>query len=109
MNRRLTAWIVIVALLTGIGFPVHATRHASPGSGDFCSSNAPHPPAAPAPAHDVQCDACCGCGAAPAAAASPVANAAVAIAPVRVALVEAAPAARISPTIVRARGPPSFA
>lgn len=78
MRRRLTAWIVLFAMLTGIVVPAHAyanhARAAAPGA-DFCTTAKPvdaaadaaanaaaKAPASPERDHAVQCDTCCGCG-----------------------------------------------
>ncbi len=124
MRHRLTAWMALFAMLTGIALPAHAyanhQRNAVPGA-DFCTTvkpvdvavNASGAAAAEAPAppdhhHAVQCDTCCGCGGAAAAPALPGTTsplAATLVAPL------AAPTARQSAVTgrARARGPPALA
>jgi hypothetical protein len=74
MSRRITAWMALLAMLSGLGLPLHAyaqlARAGGPG-GDLCTAGkmGQSTPASPDRQHATACDMCCGCaadGAAPA-------------------------------------------
>jgi len=87
MRHRLTAWMALFAMLTGIALPAHAYRiHAAKGlaGADFCTTvklpdgatgNSANATADAPPSqerdHAIQCDSCCGCGGVAAAPALP--------------------------------------
>jgi hypothetical protein len=81
MSRRITAWMALVAMLSGLGLPLHAyAQHAGadgPGN-DFCTAgkSGKSAPALPDRVHATPCDMCCGCASDGAASAS-IAHAAV--------------------------------
>jgi hypothetical protein len=66
MSRRITAWMALLAMLSGLGLPLHAyaqhARAGSPGS-DFCAAakTTNSAPAVPERDHGTACDMCCGC------------------------------------------------
>jgi hypothetical protein len=73
MQRRITCWFTLVAMVIGIAMPAHAYARA-PRAGDtgadLCTTAgaAQSTPGAPAGDGHANCDACCGCtgGVAPA-------------------------------------------
>lgn len=114
MNRRLTAWLTLLALVTAVVLPMHAVGHRADGpGGDFCSAltpgKAPVPPTAPASGHADPCGLCCACSGGaivspPLAASSPIVAGHVVAGTLPDARVTTA--SRTSP---QARGPPFFA
>jgi hypothetical protein len=105
MQRRVTAWLAILAIFASAVLPAHAVVPA-PGTDDLCSSMPQKSSPFPAHAHHATCDACCGCGGGPAAPAR-AALAALLVAAVHVASASPIPARRAAPAAVLARGPPA--
>jgi hypothetical protein len=66
MSRRISAWMALLAMLSGLGLPLHAyaqlARAGGPGS-DFCMAGkmGKSTPASPHRQHAIACDMCCGC------------------------------------------------
>jgi hypothetical protein len=66
MQRRVTAWFTLLAILFGLAMPAHAYAHlarAGDKGTDFCTTSETAKPAPGAPASETlaACDACCGC------------------------------------------------
>ena len=64
MSPRITAWMALLAILSGVSLPLHAYaqhwRAGGPGS-DFCAAGktSNSAPAVPERAHRIACDMCC--------------------------------------------------
>jgi len=113
MQRRLTAWLTLVALLAGVVLPAHALGHvmrAGAMSGDFCSAAGTGSMPAQ-PAHDAMesCDACCPCSAGSLGVPGTSPSQAMSATPVTPAVLGNAHEHEVVRVTVRARGPPAFA
>ena len=106
MQRRITAWLTIFALVASAVLPAHAVVRVV-GMADFCSANTQKSAPAPARAHDATCDMCCGCGGATAAPACDATAAPLVAAAIEAAPATAIPAPRAAQALVLARGPPA--